>query len=184
MRSPVERSMSISRGSGRSDTSFAIRMSSSVVFPRADSTATTRLPFSARVAIRWAARLMRSASATDVPPNFITTVSARVDAACDIAAKDSFRIVRERLRHPSRALVAALAAAVLAAAVVVVLVASGSGEDKSTKSAAAAPPPDRPVGRRSFLEQVIPAGGGGRAGGGGGQGTADPGRGRGVEGTA
>jgi beta-N-acetylhexosaminidase len=102
---------------------------------------------------------MRSASATDVPPNFITTVSARVDAACDIAAKDSFRIVRERLRHPSRALVAALAAAVVAVVVVVVLLASGSSGDKSASTAAGAPP-DRPVGRRSFLEQVIPAAGG------------------------
>ena len=49
--------------------------SSSVVLPRADSTATTRAPASAACAMREAARLMRSASATDVPPNFITTVS-------------------------------------------------------------------------------------------------------------
>jgi hypothetical protein len=49
--------------------------SSSVVFPRADSTATTRAPASAACAMRDAACLMRSASATDVPPNFITTVS-------------------------------------------------------------------------------------------------------------
>src|SRR4051794_4593335 len=164
MRSPVESSMSISRGSGRSETSFAIRINSSVVFPRADRTATTRLPFSARVAIRWAARLMRSASATDVPPNFITTVSARVDAACDIAAKDSFRTVRDRLRHPSRALVAALAAAAVIAVVVVGLVASGGGDDKSASRAATPPPPDRPVVRRSFLEQVIPGGGSGLPG--------------------
>src|SRR3954453_20134437 len=100
MRSPVERSMSISRGSGRSDTSFAIRISSSVVLPRADRTATTRLPRSARDAIRSAARLIRSASATEVPPNFMTTVSARpgsgAGAACDMAAKDSFRCLRGR----------------------------------------------------------------------------------------
>src|SRR3954468_17073764 len=160
MRSPVESSMSISRGSGRSETSLAMRIRSSVVFPRADSTATTRLPFSARAAIRSAARLMRSASATDVPPNFITTVSARVDAACDMAAKDSFHTVRERLRHPSRALLAALAAAALAIAVVVVLVASGGGGEKTASGGAAPPPPERPVVRRSFLEQVIPAGGG------------------------
>src|SRR3954465_2349300 len=166
MRSPVESSMSISRGSGRSETSLAIRISSSVVLPRADSTATTRLPLLARAAIRSAARLMRSASATDVPPNFITTVSARVDAACDIAAKDSFRTVRERLRHPSRVLVAALAAAVLIVAVVVVLAASGGG-DEETAGSGAPPPPDRPVVRRSFLEQVIPAGGAGLPGAGG-----------------
>ena len=44
MRSPVESSMSISRGSGVVDTSSAIEISSSVVLPRADSTATTRWP--------------------------------------------------------------------------------------------------------------------------------------------
>ena len=66
--------MSISRGSGAVDTSSAIEISSSVVFPRAESTATTRWPCSRADTIRRAARLMRSASATDVPPNFITTV--------------------------------------------------------------------------------------------------------------
>ena len=44
MRSPVDSSMSISRGSGASETSSAIAISSSVVLPRADSTATTRWP--------------------------------------------------------------------------------------------------------------------------------------------
>src|SRR3954452_9786165 len=103
---------------------------------------------------------MRSASATDVPPNFITTVSARVGAACDMAAKDSFRIVGERLRHPSRALVAALAAAALVVVVVVVLAASSGGGEKTAASRAATPPPpNRPFVRRSFLEQVISAGG-------------------------
>ena len=74
MRSPVESSMSISRGSGVGETSSAIAISSSVVLPRAESTATTRLPSSRAATIRRAARLMRSASATEVPPNFITTV--------------------------------------------------------------------------------------------------------------
>ena len=46
MRSPVESSMSISRGSGVVETSSAIEISSSVVLPRADSTATTRWPCS------------------------------------------------------------------------------------------------------------------------------------------
>ena len=41
MRSPVDRSMSISRGSGVLETSSAAAISSSVVLPRADSTATT-----------------------------------------------------------------------------------------------------------------------------------------------
>jgi hypothetical protein len=74
IRSPVESSMSISRGSGWVETSSAIEISSSVVLPRADSTATTLRPCSRAATIRRAARLMRSASATDVPPNFITTV--------------------------------------------------------------------------------------------------------------
>ena len=47
IRSPVESSMSISRGCGRSETSWAIAISSSVVLPRAESTATTRAPASA-----------------------------------------------------------------------------------------------------------------------------------------
>ena len=44
IRSPVESSMSISRGSGVGETSSAIAISSSVVLPRAESTATTRWP--------------------------------------------------------------------------------------------------------------------------------------------
>ncbi len=74
IRSPVERSMSISRGSGAFETSSAIWISSSVVLPRADSTATTCWPCSRADTIRRAARLRRSASATEVPPNFMTTV--------------------------------------------------------------------------------------------------------------
>ena len=81
IRSPVESSMSISRGSGSGETSSAIRISSSVVLPRADRTATTRLPDSRWATIRRAAALIRSASATDVPPNFITTVSGTVGKA-------------------------------------------------------------------------------------------------------
>ena len=48
IRSPVESSMSISRGSGRSEISSASATSSSVVLPRAESTATTWLPGLAR----------------------------------------------------------------------------------------------------------------------------------------
>jgi len=66
--------MSNSRGSGRGETSSARASSSSVVEPRADSTATTSVSASRLAAMRRAARLMRSASASDVPPNFITTV--------------------------------------------------------------------------------------------------------------
>ncbi len=75
IRSPVESSMSISRSSGRGEISYAASTSSSVVLPRAERTATTCLPPSRAATIRRAARLMSSASATDVPPNFITTVS-------------------------------------------------------------------------------------------------------------
>ena len=78
IRSPVDSSMSISRRSGSGETSSAIAISSSVVLPRADRTATTRLPDSRWATIRLAARLIRSASATEVPPNFMTTVSELV----------------------------------------------------------------------------------------------------------
>src|ERR1700761_1075608 len=80
MRSPVDSSMSISRRSGSGETSWAIAISSSVVFPRAESTATTRRPDSRWATIRLAAALIRSASATLVPPNFITIVSGVVVA--------------------------------------------------------------------------------------------------------
>jgi hypothetical protein len=56
-----------------------------VVFPRAESTATTRLPASFCATIRRAARVIRSASATEVPPNFMTTVSAAVAGASGMA---------------------------------------------------------------------------------------------------
>ena len=74
IRSPVDSSMSSSRGSGMAETSSAMAISSSVVLPRAESTATTRRPASRWATIRRAASLIRSASATDVPPNFMTTV--------------------------------------------------------------------------------------------------------------
>jgi hypothetical protein len=80
IRSPVERSMSISRAAGVSETSWAICTSSSVVLPRAERTATTRLPACRAATIRPAARRMSSGSATEVPPNFITTISLVVVA--------------------------------------------------------------------------------------------------------
>jgi hypothetical protein len=57
-----------------------------VCFPRADSTATTFVPASLLRTMRSAARLIRSASATDVPPNFMTTVSVPL---IGMAANDS-----------------------------------------------------------------------------------------------
>ena len=73
-RSPVDSSMSISRGSGTGETSNASAIRRSVSLPRALRTATTRWPASRLATMRRAARLRRSASATEVPPNFITTV--------------------------------------------------------------------------------------------------------------
>ncbi len=67
--------MSISRGLGLSEISAAIVSSSSVVLPRAESTATTLLPRSRSATILLAARLRSSGPATEVPPNFMTIVS-------------------------------------------------------------------------------------------------------------
>ncbi len=75
IRSPTESSMSSSRGTGSSETSCAIFTRASVVWPRAESTATTRCPLSRAATIRAAARFRSTGSATEVPPNFITTVS-------------------------------------------------------------------------------------------------------------
>src|SRR5436305_9218724 len=65
--------MSYSRGCGFDDTSCASRISSSVVWPIADSTATTFAPASRAPTSRCATRFSLSVSPTDVPPNFITT---------------------------------------------------------------------------------------------------------------
>ena len=105
MRSPVESSMSSSRASGAAETSPAIASSSSVVLPRAESTATTRAPASRRSTMRRAARLMRCASATDVPPNFITTSSdtpqdIRVSAVGGRAAEAREKITTRPLGDP------------------------------------------------------------------------------------
>ncbi|MEA2428753.1 MAG: beta-N-acetylhexosaminidase [Thermoleophilaceae bacterium] len=63
---------------------------------------------------------------------------------------------RERLRHPTRGMLAALAVlgAALVAAITMALM--GQGDGTSSQRAATPPPPDRPIVRRSFLEQVIP----------------------------
>ena len=69
--------MSISRGCGRADTSWAIATSSSVCLPARGEHGHHAAPSSARWTMRRAAFLMRSASATEVPPNFMTTVCVR-----------------------------------------------------------------------------------------------------------
>src|SRR5436190_2597573 len=157
-RSPVESSMSISRGSGRSETSLAMSISSSVVLPRADRTATTPWPFSFAVTIRRAARLMRSASATDVPPNFITTSWASVRPGCAatalawagwaMALKDSFPPVRRRFL-----VIIVLALAVAAA---IVLVRRDSANEPKAVVLPAATGGEGPASHISFLERLIP----------------------------
>src|SRR5919106_1345664 len=149
-RSPVESSMSISRGCGRGETSCAIATSSSVVFPRADRTATTSLPASFWATIRPAARLMRSASATEVPPNFITTVSA-------MAAKDTLGPVRRRLQIPP---FGPTALAVIAGLGIAAAVQDFRTDDPGTASPASVPEAagggNAPRERTSFLAKLTP----------------------------
>src|SRR3954454_16421686 len=147
-RSPVDRSMSISRGSGVSETSSAIRISSSVVCPRAERTATTSAPDSFAATIRPAARLMRSASATEVPPNFITTSCAVCGAT---ATEDSFRALAYRPGPLAVALV--IAATGLG-------VAFATGDD-GTSAPRKLPPAagdggSGPASHVSFLQKLIP----------------------------
>src|SRR5947207_1914774 len=74
IRSPTEISMSSSRGFGCGETSYARRTRSSVESPIAESTATTRLPAARASTSRRATSLILPGSATEVPPNFITSV--------------------------------------------------------------------------------------------------------------
>src|SRR5215210_4231192 len=155
-RSPVERSMSISRGSGRSETSYASDTSSSVCFPRAERTATTLVPASFAVTIRFAARLMRSASATEVPPNFITTVSVpRIGMAANDSRVPLGPVQTEPARR--RLLIAVIAALALAAGVAGVVVGAGHDGD-SGDAASTVPTPGRgkPQERVSFLARIVP----------------------------
>ncbi len=74
IRSPAVSSMSISRGSGTGVICVASETSSSVVSPMAETTTTTSLPASRVLATRSATRPIRSASPTEVPPYFCTTI--------------------------------------------------------------------------------------------------------------
>ncbi len=85
MRSPVERSMSSSRGSGAGETSPASAISWSVVFPMADTVPTTARPRRFASTKRRATCFTFSGSATDEPPNFITTVPVVAGVACSMA---------------------------------------------------------------------------------------------------
>src|SRR4029077_11896586 len=71
--SPVASRTSSSRGSGSSVMAAARPSSSSVESPMAETTTTRSCPAARSRAIRRATRLMRSASATEEPPNFWTT---------------------------------------------------------------------------------------------------------------
>ena len=76
-RSPVLTSMSYSRGGWVALTELARWMRSSVVLPMALTTATTSEPCR-RVRAMWSATArIRSASPTEVPPNFWTTSGIR-----------------------------------------------------------------------------------------------------------
>ena len=77
MRSPAVISMSSSRGAGTGLTSWARSRSSSVVSPIADTATTTSLPAFFVSAMRRATRLMLSASASDDPPYFWTTMGTK-----------------------------------------------------------------------------------------------------------
>ena len=68
--SPVASSMSISRWGGLLVMARASPVSSSVVWPMADTTITRSLPSSRLRAMRRATAWMRGTSATEVPPNF------------------------------------------------------------------------------------------------------------------
>jgi len=98
---------------------------------------------------------MRSASATDVPPNFITTVSAGAGAASDTALKDSFRALR-RPNYGRRRLIAAIVVLV-AAAGVVAGVKSLARDSRVKPPKTAATGPTGSASKTSFLQRVVPA---------------------------
>src|SRR5687767_435684 len=152
MRSPVESSMSISRGCGRSETSWAMATSSSVVFPRAERTATTSFPASFWATIFAAAFLIRSASATEVPPNFITTVSD-----WGMAAKDTLGSL---VRRPHVPPFGPTALAIVAGLGIAAAIQDYRGDDPESQPAATVPEAtggsDRPRERTSFLAKLIP----------------------------
>src|SRR3569833_1682766 len=92
MRSPEESSMSSSRAGGRGLTWLARSINSSVVSPLADTTTATSCPSRLVAAMRWATRLMLSASATEEPPFFCSSRATRVhssDQALEILTRQS-----------------------------------------------------------------------------------------------
>src|SRR5215210_8284127 len=103
--------------------------------------------------MRFAARLMRSASATEVPPNFITTVSVPGDG---MTGNDSFPPVPPESARRRLAL-AVLAAIALAAAVAGVVVGAGRGDDDDdTRSGVPSAGRGAPKEHISFLAKIVP----------------------------
>jgi beta-N-acetylhexosaminidase len=104
---------------------------------------------------------MRSASATEVPPNFITTVSTAASAdawaASVTALKDSFRPLPGP-NYRRRRLVAALVLLVVAAGVVAAVRALTRDSGASGPLVASSTGPTGPIGTHSFLEKVLPSG--------------------------
>src|SRR3954454_15042236 len=115
--SPVASSMSSSRGSGSSVIPAASPSSSSVVSPIADTTATRALPRDRSRAIRRATRLIRSAPATEEPPNFWTTSGAGIARHSTVARFDARTTIQEVramcFDHDSRPPVAEIAGGAL-----------------------------------------------------------------------
>ena len=93
MRSPTEMSMSISRGFGCGETSWARETSSSVCWPIAETTATTRFPARLASTRREATRRIFSGSATEVPPNFMTRVPAAAGGSAGSTAGTGSKVV-------------------------------------------------------------------------------------------
>src|SRR5215210_5599866 len=99
---------------------------------------------------------MRSASATEVPPNFITTVSVpRIGMAANDSRVPLGPVQTEPARR--RLLIAVVAALALAAGVAGVVVGAGHDGDAGG-TAAHAPTPGRgaPQERVSFLARIVP----------------------------
>ena len=93
MRSPTEMSMSISLGFGCGETSWARETSSSVCWPIAETTATTRFPARLASTRREATRRIFSGSATEVPPNFMTRVPAAAGGSAGSTAGTGSKVV-------------------------------------------------------------------------------------------
>src|SRR3954468_4904503 len=110
------------------------------------------MPASFAVTMRCAARWMRSASATEVPPNFITTVSEPGDG---MTGNDSFPPVPPESARRRLAL-AVLALVALAAVVSGVIVGAGHAGGAGTASEVRSPGRGAPKEHISFLAKIVP----------------------------